>query len=87
MSNPTYINFFPGSTSDERSLSIDDTEAYGHEDIVGLVDSMIVGCTSSAPTEGARDAVRDGSLWGDLCAKHGDDMVRGTLEELDALLA
>jgi hypothetical protein len=54
---------------------------------VGLVDSMILGCTSSAPVDGACAALEDGAIWGDLCAKHGDKVVQDTLEELHDLLA
>ncbi len=82
----TYINFFPGNTRDERELSVNEVDAYGVEDIIGLVDSMIKGCTSSAPAEGALAALEDGSLWGELCAEHGDDAVQGALEELHDLL-
>ena len=83
----SYINFFPGDTREAREISISDIEAYGKDDIVGLVDSMIVGSTSSAPVDGVKAALEDGSLWADLCAKHGDDAVQGALEELHALLA
>lgn len=48
---------------------------------------MVVGCTSSAPVEGAKAALEDGSLWGNLCSKHGDEAVQDALEELHALLA
>lgn len=82
----TYINFFPGNTRDSREVSITPDAAYGQEDIVGLVDSMLSGCTSSAPVDGARFALEDGSIWGDLCAKHGEEAVQGALEELHDLL-
>lgn len=84
MSN--YINFFPGDTREEREISINDNAAYGMGDIIELVDSIIVGCTGSADVAGAKEALEDGSIWGDLCAKHGDDAVQDALEELHALL-
>lgn len=42
-----YLNFFPGDTRDERSLSIDETDGYAVEDLEGFVNSVIIGCTSS----------------------------------------
>jgi hypothetical protein len=81
-----YINFYPGTTREERELSLDADEAYGADDIVGLVDSMIKGSTSSAPVEGARAALEDGSLWSELCNEHGDTAVQEALEELHSLL-
>jgi len=81
-----YINFFPGDTREAREVSVSDVEAYGKTDITGLVDSMIVGCTASAPVDGAKAALEDGAIWADLCAKHGDDAVQGALEELHSIL-
>lgn len=78
----TYINFFPGSTRKEKKFFFSDDPAYGIEDITGFADSVLQGCTSSAPVEGAKAALEDGSIWGDLCAAHGDDLVQGVLEEL-----
>lgn len=81
-----FVNFFPGSVRDSRELSLDTHAAYGVEDIEGFVDSILVGCTSSAPTDGALAALEDGSVWGYLCDKHGEVAAREALEELHALL-
>jgi hypothetical protein len=82
-----YINFFPGNTRESRALDVDEHAHYGIEDIIGLVDSMLTGATSSAPVDLSKDALCDGSIWADLCAKHGEDAVQDALEELHALLA
>lgn len=82
----SFINFFPGNTRDEREVSVSDDASYGMEDVVGLVDSMIAGCTSSAPVAGAVAALEDGSIWADLVAKHGEESVQDAIEELHALL-
>ena len=42
-----FINFFPGSTQDERSITIDAQAGYAIEDLEGFVKSVIAGCTSS----------------------------------------
>lgn len=42
-----FINFFPGNTQDERSITIDAQAGYAVEDLEGLVKSVIAGCTSS----------------------------------------
>lgn len=81
-----YINFFPGNTRDSRELSVHEHAAYALDDVVDLVDNMIAGCTSSAPIDGAKVALEDGSVWGDLCAKHGEANVQAALEELHELL-
>ena len=81
-----YINFFPGNTRDSREVSVNAEAAYGVEDVVGLVGSMLVGCTSSAPADGASFALEDGALWAELSARHGEEAVQAALEELHALL-
>lgn len=81
-----YINFFPGNTRDSRSVSINADAFYGLDDLVGLVDSMLAGSTSSAPVDGAKAALEDGSIWGDLSATYGDETVQAALEELHNLL-
>ena len=82
----TYINFFPGSIRDERELSLNDEVHYCFHDIIALVYAMIMGCTCSAPVDGALAALEDGSIWGDLVAKHGD-AVQGAIEEVHALIS
>ena len=81
-----YINFFPGTTREARSLSTSGEAAYGAQDITGLVDSMIVGCTGSVHLDGVKDALEDGSIWGNLCEKHGEEAVQAVLEELHDLV-
>lgn len=82
-----YINFFPGNMRDARDLTLSEVMAYYDAgDIAEFVDSMIVGCTASISTDGVKGALEDGSIWGDLCAKYGDEAVQEALEELHALL-
>ena len=75
------------STKAERELSITESPAYASEEVTGFVDSMLRGCTSSVSTDGLRDALEDGSIWGWLCESFGDDEVQGALDEIHALLA
>lgn len=82
-----YINSYPGNTCNVNKISVSAGAAYNIEDVFGLVESMIVGDMSSAPLEGALMALEDGSIWSDLCAKHGDVSVQYALEELHELLA
>lgn len=42
-----YINFFPGSMREERSLTIDSEAGYAVECLEGFVRSVIDGCTCS----------------------------------------
>jgi hypothetical protein len=76
-----YLNFYPGS------IEVSDQPAYAVEDVVGFATSVIRGCTSSTPVDGALDATEDGSIWADLCAKYGDDAVQGVIEEIHAVLS
>ncbi len=82
-----YINFFPGSVRDERELTITDDAAYGLYAIDDLVDAIIGGSTCSTVLDGVKGALEDGSLWADLCRKHGDGAVQDALEELHGLVA
>jgi hypothetical protein len=81
----TYINFFPGNVDASRKISIGANAVYAVEDVIDLVDAIIRGFTCSAPVEGAKDALEDGSIWGDFCHLHGE-VVEEVLEELHDLL-
>lgn len=81
----TYINFFPGNVDASREISIGVNAVYAVEDVIDLADAMIRGLTCSAPVEGAKDALEDGSIWGDLCEQHGE-AVEEVLGELHDLL-
>jgi len=56
-----YLNFFPGSTQENRSLSIDEQAGYAIEDLEGFVRSVIDGCTCSLwiAEEGEQDELKD----------------------------
>lgn len=81
----TYINFFPGNVDAARELSIAANPDYAVEDVIDMAEAMIRGFACSAPVEGAKDALEDGSIWGDLCKQHGE-AVEEVLGELHVLL-
>lgn len=56
-------------------------------DIVDFVLLMIIGRTAGTRIKGAEDAIKDGSLWGNLCEEYGYDLVRIVLEELHELMS
>ena len=73
----TTINFFPGSTRDDREISIASEPAYGMAtDLADFLHSMIHGTSASIAAEGIRDALEDGELLGAMLAA-------GTLTETE----
>ncbi len=89
MSNATYINFFPGDMNTPRSLTINNEPEWAIEDLPGLMESIVMGCTSSCAVEDRKAmvaALEDGDL---LRALFGDNNlieVQDAVEELHALL-
>lgn len=90
-----YLNFFPGDTRDERSLSIDEADGYGGEDLEGFVKSVIVGCTSSCYIAADGEdgdlashiaALEDGALLGDWFGRDEHPANQSAVEEVHAEL-
>lgn len=92
-----FINFFPGSTQDERSITIDAQAGYALEDLEGFVKSVITGCTSSCYIAADGEdgdlasliaALEDGALLAEWfgCGESEDDAQREAVEEVHAVL-
>lgn len=90
-----FINFFPGDTRDERSLSIDADAGYAVEDLEDFVKSVIVGCTSSCYIAADGEdgdlashiaALKDGALLGDWFGRDEHPANQSAVEEVHAEL-
>ena len=90
-----FINFFPGSTQDERSITIDAQAGYAIEDLEGFVKSVIAGCTSSCHIAADGEdgelashiaALEDGALLADWFGRDEHPANQSAVEEVHAEL-
>lgn len=74
------------ASREEQDLFIDHQPYYVLVDALELIEAMILGHKVSASTVGLSDALEDGSLWGDLCLRHGDQAIQQALEDVHCLI-
>lgn len=79
-----FINF--SELAGVTTATYRDPAGYSNDGVVGFVEDILSGCKDSSceDFDGAKSALEDGALWGDLCVKYGDDRVQEVLESVHA---